>query len=319
MNKEEFEKAFQSGKIDVSKQEIEQIQQKIPETKYNPMDMLNSNSTRKHNPLLQKLQRIPGETFRLPSKGIFYKNGEIDESVVNGEVTVYSMTGYEELIMRSPDMLFQGTALEKVISRCVPMVLKPLELTANDVEYLLTCIRKVTYGDNLKILYACDNKECELPMEERVHKEYEIPLNDFLMNTKEITRDSAEKLKFVLADIFEVEMIPARMGDILEIRRALLPKYDDIIEAGYATHLKLMSSVIKSVDGIEDKDIIVEWLDNLNVEMKDELLEKLKYFSEWGITFECKFKCKDCGKEVVKNESLNPIDFFLTPYGVKIT
>ena len=39
------------------------------------------------NPLLASL-RIPGETFRLPSHGLFYTDGELDDSVVNGEVEV---------------------------------------------------------------------------------------------------------------------------------------------------------------------------------------------------------------------------------------
>lgn len=322
MNTEEFKKVFETNTITTPAKRIEDdLNKNIPEAKYNPQDLVKNskNSEKRENPLLKKLQRIPGETFRLPSKGVFYKNGELDESVVNGEVTVYPMTGYEELIMRSPDMIFQGTAIEKVIARCVPAVIKPMELIANDVDYLLTCIRKVTYGDNIKILYACDNDQCDIPKEQRTHKEYDIKIDNFLQNSKEITKDSIDKLKFALAEIFEVEMIPAKIADILEIRRALIPKYDDVINASYATHLKLMSSIIKSVDGIEDKDIITEWVDNLNVEMKNELLEKLKYFNDWGITFDCKFKCKDCGMEVVKTESLNPIDFFLTPYGVKIS
>ena len=38
------------------------------------------NSNEQLNPLLQKVQ-IPGEKFRLPSGGLFYNDGELDESV----------------------------------------------------------------------------------------------------------------------------------------------------------------------------------------------------------------------------------------------
>ena len=40
-----------------------------------------------NNPLLQKI-RLPGRIFQLPSRGLFYKNGELDESVKNGEIHV---------------------------------------------------------------------------------------------------------------------------------------------------------------------------------------------------------------------------------------
>lgn len=40
------------------------------------------------NPLLSRIQ-MPGETFALPSGGVFYTHGELDDSVVNAEVRVH--------------------------------------------------------------------------------------------------------------------------------------------------------------------------------------------------------------------------------------
>jgi hypothetical protein len=83
------------------------------------------------NPLLEKLKKkIPGETFRLPSRGLFYTNGELDPEVENGEIVIYPMTTVDELALRSPDMLFQGTAITQVIRRTVPQILKPERLIA---------------------------------------------------------------------------------------------------------------------------------------------------------------------------------------------
>jgi len=44
-------------------------------------------TTVKSNPLLENL-RLPGETVRLPSGGMFYKNGELASHVNNGEIHV---------------------------------------------------------------------------------------------------------------------------------------------------------------------------------------------------------------------------------------
>jgi len=80
-----------------------------------------------YNPLLERFNKMPPETFRMPSGGALYKNGEIDDDVIDGEIIIYPMTTVDELTMRSPDMLFQGTAIENVFRRCMPR-LKNLEI-----------------------------------------------------------------------------------------------------------------------------------------------------------------------------------------------
>jgi hypothetical protein len=43
------------------------------------------------NPLLAKVQ-MPGKRFRLPSRGLFYNNGELADTVADGEIEVFAMT-----------------------------------------------------------------------------------------------------------------------------------------------------------------------------------------------------------------------------------
>lgn len=319
MNADEFKKAFSGGGLPPETKKKKPVELEAPEIKVTPSDIIENKITNPiDNPLVKKIQRLPGETFRLPTRGIFYTNGEISESIVNGEVVVYPLTGHEELIMKSPDMMFQGTAIEQVIARCVPGILKPLDLSANDIEYLLACIKKVTNGEFIKIFYQCDSKENPTPVEERILREYDISILPFIHNVKEITKHDRDNLSFNLGDIFDVTVRPTTMRKILEVRQSMIPKYDDILEASYAAQLKILTSVIKKVDQIEDEDMIMGWLEALPVNLRDELLNKIQVLSNWGITFDCKFICKDCEKEVHRPTSINPIDFFLRPYGLMI-
>ena len=96
------------------------------------------------NPLLDRLNRMPGETIRLPSLGQFYEHGELEEGVVNGEIVLNPMTMTDEIMMKSPDMLFQGTAIERVFQRCSPQIKKPLDLLSSDVDFILTHLRKIS-------------------------------------------------------------------------------------------------------------------------------------------------------------------------------
>lgn len=116
------------------------------------------------NPLLRRFNHMPPETFRLPSGGVFYTNGELDDEVINGEVEVHPMTAIDEITIKSPDMMYQGTAIEKVFSRCIPQVLKPLELLTKDMDYLLVCLRIVTYGETLDLTWECP-PTCEVRQE----------------------------------------------------------------------------------------------------------------------------------------------------------
>ena len=116
------------------------------------------------NPLLKKIQ-MPGRRFRLPSRGLFYNNGELADSVTDGEIEVRSLTAIDEISLRSPEFLFNGEAIERVFARCVPEVKEPLKLLSLDVDFILTALRVVSYGDVLEVNVRCD--ECEKSQQEK--------------------------------------------------------------------------------------------------------------------------------------------------------
>ena len=100
-------------------------------------DNIQSTEQPRSNPLLERI-RIPGETFTLPSQGIFYKNGELDDDSKNGEVYIYPMVTYDEIVLKTPDKLFSGEAITEVFQRCVPQIKKPMELLAKDVDFIFS-------------------------------------------------------------------------------------------------------------------------------------------------------------------------------------
>ena len=108
------------------------------------------------NPLLTKV-KIPGQSFTLPSRGLFYSPGVLDEQASRtNEVHVYPLTAIDEIVLKSPDKLFSGDAVVDVFKHRIPAILKPKELAANDVDFLLLALRKVTYGDTFSIEYTHD-------------------------------------------------------------------------------------------------------------------------------------------------------------------
>lgn len=109
--------------------------------------------TQNSNPL-SKYFRQPAIHLRLPSGGKFYPPGSIDLPP-NGEVPVYPMTAVDEITSRTPDALFNGSAVVNVIGSCVPSIKDPWSVTSVDLNGLLCAIRLASYGHEMEISSKC--------------------------------------------------------------------------------------------------------------------------------------------------------------------
>lgn len=106
-----------------------------------------------NNPLKQYF-RQPSIYLRLPSQGNFYPPGSIDMPP-NGEIPVYPMTAIDEITYRTPDALFNGSAVISVIQSCVPNIKDAWSIPAMDVDSILVAIRIATYGHDMDFESTC--------------------------------------------------------------------------------------------------------------------------------------------------------------------
>lgn len=129
------------------------------------MIMTEKDQVQKINPLIEKHRsNIPGMTFRLPSLGYFYDEGVLAEDVVDGEVVIYPMRLREELAMKSLDSIFQGRAVLDTVRYCVPQILKPEKIISEDIDYILTAIKKMTHGEHITYRMRC------IPLEDKLQE-----------------------------------------------------------------------------------------------------------------------------------------------------
>lgn len=277
------------------------------------------------NPLLQRTV-IPGETFRLPSQGIFYKNGELTDDVKNGEVHVRAMTTMDEIIMKSPDMLFTGKAIVEVFSRCIPQVAKPLDLLSRDLDYLMLCLRYVTYGEMLTVTYKhyCDGlydnvaeaTEDDAPVRQIEPKEhtYDIPLRPIISQAVQIDPSTIQQIyEHRLPSGQVIKLKPITYGAVLglnqnaDLNRADIPS----IDALKTSVESVLVDAIESVDGVTNKKHIAEWLrDVAPAGWIREAMKPLEEHGDWGANPTFATKCRECGAEIDIEFSTNPISFF---------
>lgn len=272
-----------------------------------PIALQSSAPEQRVNPLLRRI-RLPGESFTLPSRGLLYEPGNVlAHDVRDGELHVYPMTGIDELTMKSADKLFSGDAVREVFQRCIPQILVPGQLFAKDVDFLLTALRKVSYGPTIEVTYTHTCSDAKLHT-------YEVYLESFLRSSQALNPLALDsRFKF---DCYgqSVQFKPATFDDIV-----LLNQHQQMQESGplqtdeqHLHHvLYSISTVIKTVDEVANKDDIIEWLKNIPAKWLVELTDAINDTTEWGVEFDVTLQCKDCGEEIKVPSTLNPVSFFI--------
>lgn len=253
----------------------------------------------------QLIQNLPGDLTRLPSNGLLYDEGVLDESVVNGEVNVYPMSAFEEIAMKDINGIINGTVITTVFTRCVPQVKRPECLYEKDVNHLLMVLRKITYGNTITITYEHD---CE---NAKMHK-YEIPLHQIINSAIYADPTSIQESYTAVMDNGQVvQLQPIKYTDIITLMQDAAD-YESLTR--YELQLKMLEStvkLVKSVDGITDKEKIEEWCKSIPTTWFTKLTDAIVVGNNWGPQSSYQITCLDCQSELAIDIPLNPITFFL--------
>lgn len=258
------------------------------------------------NVLLQNL-KLPGVVCRLPSQGLLYSEGVLASHVTNGEVEVKAMSAFEEISMRNISDIINGNAVSNVFKRCIPDILKPEELFSKDVDLLLVVLRQVTYGSNITISH---NHQCK--GDKSITHKYDVDLSGLIKTTKYIDPTIITESYTVPMDNGQIVMLhPIKFKDYLELMQSARD-YDSMTNTEMQEKLLVATvNVIKSVDGIDDYDSILEWTKEIPAPWFTKISKALNLSNDWGFENSTNVVCKDCKKPIQLELPLNPLTFFL--------
>lgn len=105
------------------------------------------------NPL-SKYFRQPSIYMKLPSNGQYWPQGSLDLPVT-GEIPVYPMTARDEITLRTPDALLNGSGVVDVIQSCCPCITDAWKMPSVDVDAVLIAIRIASYGQEMTVDTVC--------------------------------------------------------------------------------------------------------------------------------------------------------------------
>lgn len=106
-----------------------------------------------NNPLKQYFRR-PSIYLKLPSGGVGYPAGALNKTET-GELPVYPMTAIDEITSKTPDALFNGSAIADIIKSCVPDIRDPWSIPSTDLDAILIAIRSAAQGNDMEVESVC--------------------------------------------------------------------------------------------------------------------------------------------------------------------
>lgn len=271
-----------------------------------------------NNPLRQYFRR-PGVYLKLPSGGSGYPPGTIDLPE-NGEVPVYPMTAIDEITTRTPDALFNGTAVIEVIASCVPNIKDPWSISSVDLDPILVAIRTATHGNTMEIETTCP--ECE------ESAKYDVNLAGVLSSFK--PGDYATPLpigditvKFKPLKFTEINQAGLAQFQIQKMLQTLLASEDDpergeksveMLKEMSNLAMKLIASSIEYVKvptaTVMDYNYILDFLQNIDKNTYETIKDHSVKLRESTENKPLEVKCIHCQHEYQQSFSINATDFF---------
>ena len=274
--------------------------------------------TIQNNPLKQYFRR-PAIYLKLPSGGTLYSPSvlTIPES---GELAVYPMTAIDEISAKTPDALYNGTAMVDIIKSCIPDIKDPWAINSIDLDAILIAIRSAAGGNDMSVSSECPNCK-ELA-------EYSVNLIGILGQLKSADYDTElvlNELSIKFRPLTYKEMNDAGTGQIEAQRMFMqLEKEEDETVRMKKTQqalkfitdvtMRILSQTITHIKTpsafVQEGEYILDYLQNCD---RDTYIAIRDYNTNLKAQTEIKplkIRCMHCQHEYEQPFTLNTSDFF---------
>ena len=270
------------------------------------------------NPLKQYFRR-PAIYLKLPSEGKFYPTDAI-EMPPNGELPVFPMTAIDEVTSKTPDALFNGTAIVDIIKSCMPNIKDPWHIPSMDMDPIMIAVRSATSGNDMDMDSICPN--CNTPANYKINlvgllgkieaedyeKEYvvdELTIKYKPLKYKTINDSTIKQ--------FEMQMQINKITEMTD-EGEKLKKSGELMKQMNLSSFKLVSENIEFIkiadQVVTNKDYIHEFLTNTDKNTYDKIRQHGIDLRKKSEIKPIHLKCDNCGHEYDQSLALNISDFF---------
>jgi hypothetical protein len=279
-----------------------------------------TNVTQNVNPLARHF-RQPMLYIKLTSEGKYWAEGAV-ELTATGEIPVYAMTAKDEIILRTPDALINGTSVVEVIQSCCPNIKDAWKMPSVDVDSTLIAIRMASYGAGMAVSAKCPHCNEEHDYEVNlsgVREKIQLPNYNESIQTRDGLTIKLRPMNYLQVSkagnvAFEEDRLVQALANPdldAEVRNTEYNKHvQKMIELNVENVTNCTDVII--ADGVEvrDRNFIKEFYQNADGSTLKLVQNKIKEFSDVVSIKSEDATCSDCGKGFQLNIEFDYTRFF---------
>jgi hypothetical protein len=269
---------------------------------------------------LARFYRVPGLTVMLPTRGAFFDQRDYNPAL-NHEVPIFPMRAQDELLMKNPDALMSGYAIEELLKSCVPAIRNPRAVSSPDLDVLLLAIRAASYGDNMEIEVACPSCgaehtfECHLPsvMGSMTYVDQQNPVElapGLTAYVKPYTLETVTTITLTSYEEGRSLQIAEASGDEVQISAARNRAFRRLSSLQSNAMIGAIVALVTPEATVTDRGAIGRFIQNVGRSMTSKLEAKLREINTKGIDKAIHVACTACQHEWETEIEFNPSTFF---------
>lgn len=257
-----------------------------------------------NNPLAKHF-RQPALYVQLTSKGEFWPEGSL-ELTATGEVGVSPMTAKDEITLRTPDALINGTSVVQVVQSCCPSIKDAWQMPSVDVDSTLIAIRIASYGPTMTVTAKCpkcnEEHDYDINLQNALAKIH-MPDYSQTITTPDGLQIKLKPLNYLQVSkagniVFEEEKLIQALAnpDIdEEVRKVEFEKHmNKMIELNTSNVTNCTAAIIAEGTVVTDPKFINDYYSNADSKVVRQVQAKVKEFSEVVSLKEEDASCTSC-------------------------
>jgi hypothetical protein len=271
-----------------------------------------------NNPLKQYFRR-PAIYLKLPSGGKNYPEGVIIMTET-GELPVYPMTAIDEITSKTPDALFNGSAIVDIIHSCIPNIKDPWRLTSVDLDAVLIAIRSAANGSELEMETICPscNEDAKYGLNlvgllstiKSGDYETELAVNDLLIKFRPLTFKEMNDVSVSQFDMQRQFIQLNQLEDMDEKNK----RSKEVLKSITDTTMQALSKCIVHIKTptvfVDENEFIFDFIQNCDKTMYEQIRDHNASLKQQSESKPLKVKCIHCNHDYEQPFTLNVSDFF---------
>lgn len=270
------------------------------------------------NPLFKHF-RQPSVYIKLPGQGKFWATGSLDLPPT-GEIAIYPMTVKDEVLIKTPDALMNGSGVVDVIQSCCPNIKDAWQTPAIDLDAILIAIRIASYGAVMDIDTKCPQCGAEnthgvdlrIVLDEVRPPTYDpITINDLVFQFKPQTFKNLNANNIIS---YEQQKLIATLASSELSEDEKIAQFQQMFPK--LTDLNIMA-VVNCIEGIQvnrdlvtDPEHIKEFVSNCDRATYQSIKDKIDEYIEASKIQPIHAQCIECSNQYTTEITFEQANFF---------